>query len=78
MALARGGLDPHSEFEWYPAASPGQIYTIEYAYLDGTEGPQMLTREGREIDGMEIKCRLDFGAGVIDWRNPCKYGGTAS
>ena len=34
-------------------------------------GPQRL----RCVDGMEIKCRLDFGAKAIDWRGPYKNPG---
>ena len=26
------------------------------------------TRNGFDVDGVEIKCRLDFGAKAIDWR----------
>ncbi len=53
---------------WYLAASPDQVDTIEYAYLEGQEGAYMETKVGFEVDGMQFKCRLDFGAKVIDWR----------
>ncbi len=68
-------LDAYSETAWYLAASPGQIDTIEYSYLEGEEGPRMFTKEGWEVDGMEFKCRLEFGAGAIDWRGFYKNPG---
>lgn len=61
-------LDAYSATAWYLAAAPGLIDTIEYSYLEGEEGPQVFTREGFEIDGMEFKVREDFGGGVLDWR----------
>lgn len=53
---------------WYLFASPDQIDTIEYAYLDGQDGPYTEQRNGWEIDGLEVKCRHDFGAAAIDYR----------
>lgn len=53
---------------WYLAADPSNIDTIEYCYLEGEQGVFMETRQGFEIDGMEIKCREDFAAGAIDFR----------
>lgn len=61
-------LDAASETAWYLAASPNQIDTIEYAYLEGQQGAYIETRNGFDVDGVEIKCRLDFGAKAIDWR----------
>jgi hypothetical protein len=63
--------------EWYLAASPDQIAWLEYAYLEGEEGPQVESRIGFDIDGVEFKCRLDFAAKVIDHRGIYKNeGGT--
>lgn len=61
-------LDASSAIRWYLAAEPGLTPSLEYAYLAGAEGPQTETRVGFEVDGVEMKIRLDFGAGVIDWR----------
>lgn len=62
-------LDAVSSIAWYLAADPAQLATIEYAFLAGqAEGMFLETRVGFEVDGIEIKCRLDFGAGVIDFR----------
>uniref|UniRef100_UPI0010AA5769 phage major capsid protein n=1 Tax=Paracoccus aeridis TaxID=1966466 RepID=UPI0010AA5769 len=37
-------------------------------YLEGQQGAYIETRNGFDVDGVEIKCRLDFGAKAIDWR----------
>lgn len=61
---------------WYMFADPAQIDTIEYAYLEGEEGPQVETKDGWDVDGMEIKCRSDFAAKAIDWRGMAKSAAT--
>ena len=73
--IAEPRLDGSSETGWYLAASPMQIDTIEYAYLEGQEGAYLETRNGFDVDGVEIKCRLDFGAKAIDWRGLHKNAG---
>jgi hypothetical protein len=59
---------------WYLVAEPARIDGIEYAYLSGYAGPQTESRAGFEIDGIQVKVRLDYGAGAIDhrgwYRNP--------
>jgi phage major head subunit gpT-like protein len=70
--IAEPRLDAASATAWYAAADPGQIDTIEYAYLEGNQGVFLETRDGWEVDGMEIKCRLDFGAAAIDHRGLAK------
>lgn len=54
---------------WYVAADPNQVDGLEYAYLEGEPGPQIETRVGFEIDGVQTRVRLDFGAGFVDWRS---------
>lgn len=61
--------------QWYLYAAPGAIDTFEYAYLEGEQGVFTETREGFEVDGMEIKARLVFGAGWIDYRGAYKNPG---
>ncbi len=53
---------------WYVTAAPAEIDGLEYAYLDGAPGPQIESRNGFEVDGVQVKVRLDFGAGFVDWR----------
>ncbi len=74
--IAEPRLDPASgAVPWYLFASPAQIDTIEYAYLEGQEGVYIETRMGFDVDGVEIKARLDFGAKAIDWRGMWKNSG---
>lgn len=61
--------------QWYLFTEPGLIDTFEYAYLEGEPGVFTETREGFEVDGMEIKARLVFGAAWIDWRGAYKNPG---
>ncbi len=60
---------------WYLFADPATIDTIEYAYLEGEEGLYTESRLGFEVDGIEIKGRLDFAAKAIDWRGMFKNAG---
>jgi hypothetical protein len=60
---------------WYLAADPMQIDMIEWGFLDGQEGPSIESRVGWEVDGLEIKCRHDFAAKVIDYRGLFKNAG---
>ncbi|MFZ5964728.1 prohead protease/major capsid protein fusion protein [Thalassococcus sp. BH17M4-6] len=53
---------------WYVAADPATIDGLEYAYLEGAPGPQIETRQGFEVDGVQMKVRLDFGCGWTDFR----------
>jgi hypothetical protein len=61
-------LDNVSSTAWYAAASSGQIDTVEYCYLDGAEGPVLEARQDFLMDGVTMKCRLDFAAKAIDFR----------
>lgn len=68
-------LDAASTTAWYMVASPDQIDTIEYAYLAGQAGAYLETKVGFEVDGIQLKCRLDFGGAAIDWRAFAKNDG---
>ena len=67
-------LDVASTTVWYGAADPSQIDTLEYCYLEGNEGVYIETRNGFEVDGLEIKARLDFAAKAIDHRGLYRNG----
>lgn len=73
--IAEPRLDTISASTWYLIANPATIDTIEFAYLEGQQGAYIETRNGFDIDGVEIKCRLDFGAKAIDWRGLYKNPG---
>ena len=49
-------------------ADPATAPVLEYAYLSSAQGPQMASREGWDVLGMEFRVVLDFGAGVLDHR----------
>ncbi|TKV73347.1 peptidase U35 [Bradyrhizobium elkanii] len=70
-------VDPRltSATRWYMAADPAEVDGLEYAYLEGAPGPQTTTRAGFDVDGVEIKVSLDFGAGFVDWRSWFKNDG---
>lgn len=61
-------LDATSATAWYLAAKNSDIDTVEFCYVDGSEGPVIEQEMGFEVDGMQLKCRLDFAAKAIDWR----------
>lgn len=68
-------VDPN---RWYVVADPATIEGLEYAYLQGAEGPQTETRTGFEVDGVQWKVRLDFGAAFVDHRGWYTNPGPAS
>jgi hypothetical protein len=57
-----------STTRWYVAADAATVPGLEFSYLQGSEGPVTETRNGFEVDGVEVKVRLDFGAGFVDHR----------
>jgi hypothetical protein len=57
---------------WFMSVDPSQIDTIEYCYLEGQQGVYIETRQGFDVDGVEIKARLDFAAAAIDFRGLSK------
>jgi Caudovirus prohead serine protease len=68
-------LDDSSPTIYFGACDPAQADTVEYAYLEGQEGVYTETRQGFEVDGMEVKARLDFAAKALDFRGLVKNAG---
>ena len=68
-------LDANSATSWYLMADSSQIDTIEYAYLEGEQGLYTEQRTGFDVDGLEVKARLDFAAKAIDHRGLYKNAG---
>lgn len=60
-------LDGNSTTAWYTMSDIGQVDMAEIARLDG-RGPEIMTREGFEIDGFETKIRYVFGMKILDYR----------
>lgn len=60
---------------WYGSADKGQIDMVELARLEGTDGPQIQSRDGFDVNGMEIKVMHDVAAKAIDFRGLFKNAG---
>lgn len=60
---------------YYLLADSGAVDTVEYSYLEGSEGVYTEDRLGFDVDGVETKARLDFGAKALDWRGMVKNAG---
>jgi hypothetical protein len=73
--VAEPRLDASSTTAWYMIADPAAVDTVEYAFLEGEEGIVTEQRQGFEVDGLEIKARLDVGVKAIDWRGLYKNNG---
>ena len=58
-------LDDASTKAWFLVARNQPA--LEYGYLEGAEGVQLVERGGFEIDGVEYRARVDFGCG---WAAP--------
>lgn len=56
------------QYGWYLVAEPPMVDGLEYAYLARSPGPQLESRLGFEVDGLQVRVRLDFGGGFVDWR----------
>lgn len=65
-----------SAVQWYFAADPDQIDTIEYAYLAGQETPQVTSYTDDATDGVVVKATHAFGAKAIDWRGLYRSSGS--
>ncbi|MGF6859654.1 HK97 family phage prohead protease [Rhodobacteraceae bacterium MBR-64] len=63
-----------SATKWYVVADPAMVDGLEFAYLEGAPGPQIESKVGFEVDGVQTKVRLDFGCGWIDHRGWYRVG----
>jgi hypothetical protein len=70
-------LDELSAKAYYMAARAGQIDTVEFAYVDGSEGVRTETFASEDIDGVKVRATLDFASKVIDWRGLQRAKGEA-
>jgi hypothetical protein len=62
--------------DWFFIADPRRIDTIEYAFLEGEQDVFTEQRVGFEVDGIQIKARMVFGAQVVDYRGFAKNAGS--
>lgn len=60
--------------QWFFAADPNAFDTIEVTYLDGVQEPVVESQDGWNIDGTELKVRLDAGVNPLSfmglYKNP--------
>jgi hypothetical protein len=54
-------------FGWYLFDSNAD--GLEYAYLASSPGPQLESRLGFTVDGLQTRVRTDFGGGWVDYRS---------
>jgi len=74
-AIAEPRLSAHSAVAWYLAADPAMVDTVEYAYLEGSDGVEIEQQMQFTSDGIALKARLDFAAKATDWRGLLKNVG---
>ena len=68
-------LDGVSNNPFYIFADPSIAPVFDHCYLNGEEQPYIETRQGFDVDGLEIKVRHDFAAGVSGGRGVVKNPG---
>jgi ATP-dependent protease ClpP protease subunit len=66
--IADPRLDDDSATAWYLAADPQRIEGILRAYLAGEDRPYLEANTEFKVDAVSHKVRLDFAAGISDYR----------
>ena len=61
-------LDDYSEIQYYVAANPADIDTIEVTYLNGNEQPILESQVGFDFVGIKWRILDDFGVTALDYR----------
>lgn len=59
-------LDASDTTDWFMAAEKGQTITVYF--LQGQSEPYMEQQQGWNVDGTEMKVRIDAAAKAVDWR----------
>lgn len=65
--VADARLDAASSQVWYGSADPTTNDVIEVAYLDGNETPTLEQQNGWDVDGVEMKVRMDAGVKALSF-----------
>lgn len=71
LGASAGGSDT----AWYLAASSDQIDTLEYAYLDGMDSPQLDSKSDFERLAVKYRIFQPFAVKAIDFRGLQKHAG---
>lgn len=66
--IAEPRLDANSGTAWYVATDAASAPVLNYATLDGNEGPDVRQEEGFSVDGLRYRCRLDVNFAPADFR----------
>jgi len=61
-------LDTSSEKIYYMAADPAAVDTAVISFLDGREGPQIDSRPGWDVLGIEFRAHISFACAILDYR----------
>lgn len=77
IPVADPRLDADSETDWYLIGNKNQFDTIDLAFLDGKREPEVLEDDDFKTDGINYKCRIIMGAGVMDHVAMFKNTGSA-
>ncbi len=59
----------------YLFADPSIAPVIEVAFIEGQSEPTLESRDGWDVDGTEMKVRLDYAVGAVDWRGAVSNAG---
>ncbi len=76
----KGKLEPLADASltgnaWHLFADPSESEVFVYGYLDGFEGPRLLTKEGFTTAGMDMLLAIDWACGAVDYRGAYKNAG---
>lgn len=59
----------------YLFADPSIAPVIEVAFLEGQSEPTLESKDGWDVDGTEMKVRLDYAVGAVDYRGAVSNAG---
>lgn len=68
-------LDANSTAQWYLAADPRVVDTVELAFLQGEEAPVVLEEEDFDTDVKKFRVRHNVAGKAIDWRGLYRSSG---
>ena len=69
-------LDTDSATEWYLAADPSEIDTVEVSFLEGEEAPVVMEEDEFDSDTRKVKVRHNVAAKAIDFRGLVRSSGS--
>jgi hypothetical protein len=69
-------LDTTSSTQWYLAADPGQVDTVDVCFLEGQEAPLVEEENEFSTGALQLKVTQDAVAKAIDWRGLVRSSGS--